>query len=123
MATGPIQCWSCGEPRGAADALCPKCRKPQPPPTAGAVVDNFAIFGIAQSFELDLQMLDERFRALSRTLHPDRFAREGPKERRYSLEQTTLLNNANRVLKDPLRRAQHLLKLHGVDASGEPQPG
>ena len=123
MTEAASQCWSCGEPRGSSDALCPKCGKPQPPPVAGSRIDNFAILGIPQGFDLDLESLGERFRSLSKRLHPDRFARGTSKERRYSLEQTTLLNNAHRTLKDPLKRAQSLLLLHGVDASGEPQPG
>jgi molecular chaperone HscB len=123
MPSAPGQCWSCGEPRGAAEALCGKCGKPQAPPPAGTLVDNFAVLGVSQNYQLDPAQLEERFRALSRKLHPDKFARGGPLERRYSLEQTTLLNNAYRNLKDPLQRAQHLLALHGVDASGEPAPG
>jgi molecular chaperone HscB len=115
------QCWSCGEARSAADALCPKCGKVQPPPPAGARVDKFAVLGVPASFEVELAQLEERHRALSRRLHPDRFARASPKERRFSLEQTTQLNDALRTLRDPVRRAQHLLALHGVDASGEPQ--
>jgi molecular chaperone HscB len=122
MAQGGSQCWSCGEPRGAQDALCPKCGKVQPPPPAGSIIDNFAILGLPQTFEIDLALLEERFRALSRRLHPDKFARAEAKERRFSLEQTTLLNNAYRTLKDPLKRAQSLLRLHGIDASGEPGP-
>ena len=120
------KCWSCGGargPPGSFDALCPACGKPQPPTAAGTRIDNFAVLGMPQGFEIDSQDLEERFRALSKKVHPDRFARGTAQERRYSLEQTTLLNNAHRVLKDPLRRAQHLLALHGVDASGEPQPG
>ncbi len=123
MTSAKSQCWSCGNERSSADALCASCGKPQPPPVAGSQIDNFAILGIPRSFDVDLAQIEERFRSLSKRLHPDRFARAGPKERRYSLEQTTLLNNAHRVLKDALRRAQHLLALHGVDASGEPQPG
>jgi molecular chaperone HscB len=123
MTQAASHCWSCGADRGSSDALCPKCGRPQPPPAAGSKIDNFAILGIPQGFDIDLPQLDERFRSLSKRLHPDRFARGTSQERRYSLEQTTLLNNGHRVLKDPLRRAQHLLALHGVDASGEPQPG
>ena len=40
-------------------------------------------------------------------------------ERRRALEQTTVLNDAYKTLKDPVRRAEHLLSLRGV--SGEPK--
>jgi len=70
-------------------------------------------------YELDERALEESFRALSRKLHPDRFARATPRERRFSLEQTTILNDANRTLRDPVKRAEHLLALRGVKVAGE----
>lgn len=123
MSTASSQCWSCGAARSLADPLCPSCGKVQAPPVAGTLVDKFAVLGLPQTFEQDEKDIEERHRALSRKLHPDRFARASAKERRFSLEQTTLLNDAARTLKDPVTRAQHLLALHGVDASGEPRPG
>jgi molecular chaperone HscB len=106
-------CWSCGAARAPADALCPSCGKVQPP-APNAAKDKFAILGLPRSFELDEGALDERFRTLSRKLHPDRFARASARERRFSLEQTTALNDAYRTLQDPARRAEHLLELRGV---------
>ncbi len=119
MTSVHAQCWSCGASRSSADALCPACGKVQPVPPAGTPVDKFAILGFDQTFDLDLQLIEERQRALSRRLHPDKFARASSKERRFALEQTTALNDAARTMRDPVLRAQHLLALHGVDASGE----
>jgi molecular chaperone HscB len=113
MSEPSVTCWSCGAARAPADALCPSCGKVQPP-APGTTPDKFAVLGVPQSFELDQGRLDERFRTLSRKLHPDRFARASAKERRFSLEQTTLLNDAYRTLQDPARRAEHLLELRGV---------
>lgn len=119
----PTPCWSCGAARRPGAALCPVCGKVQPPPaqTPGVrlVVDKFATLGLPQEFRLDEGKLDEAFRALSRKLHPDRFVRAGVQERRYSLEQTTLLNDANRTLRDPVRRAEHLLELRGIELARE----
>jgi molecular chaperone HscB len=106
-------CWSCGHEHAAAEPLCPACGKVQPPPPAGGQADKFALLGLAPSFD-EPDGLDERFRVLSRKLHPDRFARAPAQERRFSLEQTTLLNDAYRTLKDPVRRAEHVLALRGV---------
>jgi molecular chaperone HscB len=115
----PTTCWSCGKARGPTDALCPSCGKVQPPAPAGAAKDRFATLGLPRAYELDESVLEERYRSLSRKLHPDRFARAPPKERRFSLEQTTLLNDAYRTLKDPARRAEHLLELRGVRTFAE----
>ena len=111
------KCWSCGHD-AAWDALCPACGKVQPAAPIGERPDKFAILGFQPSFDQPAG-LDDNFRALSRKLHPDRFARASAQERRYSLEQTTILNDAYRTLKDPVRRAEHLLALRGV--KGEPK--
>ena len=121
-----LACWSCGAARAATDALCAGCGKVQPtaPLRAGetSVVDKFAVLGVTRGFDQDEAALEERFRAVSRRLHPDRFARAGPQERRYALEQTTRLNDAWRTLKDPVKRAEHLLELRGVHLAGEQRP-
>jgi molecular chaperone HscB len=106
-------CWSCGAARAPIDALCRSCGKVQPPPP-GVAADKFAVLGLPRRYDIDPARLDEQFRALSRKLHPDRFARASAKERRFSLEQTTLVNDAYRTLRDPARRAEHLLELRGV---------
>jgi molecular chaperone HscB len=114
-------CWSCGGGVAARDALCPSCAKVQPPAPAGASIDKFALLGLEPSFD-EPQGLDDQFRALSRKLHPDRFARATPRERRYSLEQTTLLNDAYKTVKDPVRRAEHLLALRGIKVEPKMSP-
>src|SRR5919201_1730215 len=112
-------CWSCGAARAPTDALCPGCGKVQPPPPARGVTDKFAVLGFPRAYDLDERALEESFRALSRKLHPDRFARATARERRFSLEQTTILNDAYRTLRDPVKRAEHLLELRGVRVAGE----
>jgi molecular chaperone HscB len=90
--------------------------QPVPPLRAGesVLVDKFAVLGVARSFDLEPSALEDRFRAVSRKLHPDRFARATPAERRHALEQTTRLNDAYRTLKDPAKRGEHLLELRGL---------
>jgi molecular chaperone HscB len=114
-------CWSCGKDRAPTDALCPPCGKvqPQAPGTTAGLLDKFAVLGLPRNYAQDLAKVGEAFRGLSRKLHPDRFARASPRERRFSLEQTTQLNDAYRVVKDPVRRAEHLLELRGVKLARE----
>ena len=52
---------------------------------------------------------------MSRRLHPDLNARAGSQEQEWSLEQSSLLNDAYRTLKDPIKRTQYLLHLEGVE--------
>ncbi|MEX2263011.1 MAG: Fe-S protein assembly co-chaperone HscB [Bryobacteraceae bacterium] len=82
-------------------------------PELGA--DYFEFLGLERRLNLDSSEMERRFYALSRQLHPDRFVRRGEKERQYSLDATAVLNDAYRTLKDPIARAEYLLKLNGFD--------
>lgn len=95
--------------------FCPHCSKIQPPPGG----DYFSVFGLEPRLNIDLAALEREFHRLSRKLHPDRFARAGENEREWSLSDTALLNDAYRTLKDPLRRTEYLLKLHGAEIGEE----
>ncbi|MGA8440546.1 MAG: Fe-S protein assembly co-chaperone HscB [Candidatus Sulfotelmatobacter sp.] len=102
-------CWSCGTMR--AVHFCESCGKVQPP----APVDYFTFFGLPRKLNLDVAALEKDFYELSRKLHPDINARAGSQEQEWSLQQSSLLNDAHRTLKDPIRRTQYLLKLAGVE--------
>src|SRR5580704_9845716 len=102
-------CWSCGTMR--ATHFCEACGKVQPP----APVDYFAFFGLPRKLNLDLSTLEKDFYELSRKLHPDLNARAGSQEQEWSLQQSSLLNDAHRTLKDPIKRTQYLLHLEGVE--------
>jgi molecular chaperone HscB len=92
------------------------CGAIQPP---GGVVDHFATLGAARRYDLDAAELERRYKELTRKLHPDRFAKADPRARRYSLERATRVNDAYKVLRDPVRRAEYLLKLGGIDVADE----
>ena len=111
-----MTCWSCKGDVAEGTVFCPSCRKIQP---VGRNEDHFSLLGLPREFALDLPELERRFRDLSRLLHPDRFARAEPRERRLSLERATRLNDAYRALKDWRRRAAYLLKLAGTDVFAE----
>ncbi len=102
-------CWSCGTMR--AVHFCESCGKVQPP----APVDYFSFFGLPRKLNLDGAALEKDFYQLSRKLHPDLSARAGSQEQEWSLQQSSLLNDAYRTLKDPIKRTQYLLKLEGVE--------
>lgn len=102
-------CWSCGAMRAAQ--FCSSCGKVQPP----APVDYFAFFGLPVKLNLDVNTLEKSFYELSRKLHPDINARAGSQEQEWSLEQSSLLNDAYRTLRDPIKRTEYLLKLEGVE--------
>ena len=73
-------------------------------------------------FGLDLSLLEQRHRDLSRALHPDRHAASGAAERRMALGRAIEVNEAFRALKDPVRRAQALLARRGVQSGEGKEP-
>jgi molecular chaperone HscB len=111
----PVACWSCSVAHNESTLFCPQCSKIQPPPGG----NYFSVFGLLPRLGLDLGMLEHEFHKLSRKLHPDRFARAGPNEKEWSLADTALLNDAYRTLRDPVRRTEYLLKLHGAEIGEE----
>ena len=102
-------CWSCGDMRAAH--FCAACGKVQPP----APVDYFTFFGLPPKLNVDVAQLEKDFYGLSRKLHPDLSARASNLEQEWSLEQSSLLNDAYRTLRDPIKRTEYLLHLEGVE--------
>jgi len=102
-------CWSCGTMR--AVHFCSSCGKVQPP----VPVDYFTFFGFPRKLNLDTAELEKEFYALSRRLHPDVFGQSDDRERTWSLEQSSMLNDAYRTLKDPIKRTEYLLRLEGIE--------
>ena len=115
-------CWSCQKAAGDG-MLCVHCKAVQPPDRKA---DYFRVFGIPTEFAVDASELERRYKEMTKVLHPDRFARADDQARRASLERSVQLNEAWQTLKDPVRRAEYLLSLRGIDVgetSGVGRPG
>jgi molecular chaperone HscB len=102
-------CWQCGQP-DAGSLFCRFCSKLLAPNT-----DYFQFFDLPRHLDIDTAELQRRFYALSRLLHPDSYTRAGERERRYSLEATAILNDSYRTLRDPVLRAEYMLKENGLE--------
>jgi len=81
-------------------------------------VDPFATLGLPRRYDVDLPAVEKTHRELSRALHPDRFVNAGASERRDALSKAVEVNEAWRIVRDPIRRAEALLELAGA-AVGE----
>ena len=106
-------CWSCGDMRAAA--FCTSCGRVQPP----APTDFFSFFGLPRKLNVEPSALEKAFYQMSRKLHPDVYATASGREQEWSLQQSSLLNDAYRTLKDPIARTEYLLKLEGVEFEGQ----
>ena len=75
----------------------------------------FELFEFEESFSVESSLLDERFRELQKNFHPDRFANGTDREKRASVQFSSLLNEAYQTLKHTLPRALYLLQLKDFD--------
>ena len=75
----------------------------------------FELFEIPVAYDIDLNLLQQKYTALQQAVHPDRFASAGDQEKRLSMQQTSHINEAYQTLKDPVARALYMLKLKGMD--------
>ncbi len=80
---------------------------------------HFEIFGLPASVDLDVKALEQSSRTKLLEVHPDRLANADAATRRKAAELAASLNEAVKVLRDPIRRAFYLLKLKGVDLESE----
>ncbi len=89
-----------------------------------AVPDFFALLGVPRRWSIDRDALERSYLELAARVHPDRFSGAPPRERRQAMEQSAALNEAYRTLRDPVARAEYLVKLGGIDLdSSDPVHG
>jgi molecular chaperone HscB len=86
------------------------------------MVDPFDTLGIAPQFDVDLTAVEKRYRELARVLHPDRHLTSSPGERRMALGKAVEVNEAWRLVRDPIRRAEAILRRHGVKIEEGKEP-
>lgn len=110
-----MTCWNCQAETHAAP-FCPACGRIA---ARAPGATHFDAFALPRGVDVDVPALEKAYCELSLKLHPDRFSHAEARERRLSLEQTTALNEAYKVLRDPVRRAFYVLKLAGVDLERE----
>ena len=79
----------------------------------------FELFGLPPRYALDAATLELSWRTLAARVHPDRYATATPAERRVAMQWAAIINEAYRVLKTPLARAQYLCEQAGCDIGAE----
>ena len=89
------------------------------PSTAPSRQDYFAIFGLPRKLWIEMPGLEQKFLQLSWKLHPDNFVNASVEEQADSLKRSSALNDAYRVLRDPVARVEYLLEIEGARKEGE----
>lgn len=113
VSNSPITCPTCHATL-TCPVFCSTCRVPN---ESALNLDYFQLLNLRPTFTIDEASLNNAFRAATRLIHPDRFANADDAAKSTAIRLSALLNEAARTLKDPLLRAEYLLKLaYGPDA-------
>jgi molecular chaperone HscB len=81
--------------------------------------NHFELFNLPARFDIDAGALDTAYRDVQGRVHPDRFVNATDAERRVAMQWATRANEAYQTLKNPMKRAQYLCELNGVDLKTE----
>src|SRR5260370_34781055 len=87
--------------------------------TQSKTVDYFVIFGLPRKLWIEMSTLEQKFLQMSWKLHPDNFVNAPEQERELSLQRSSELNDAYRVLRDPVARVEYLLGIEGARKEGD----
>ena len=72
----------------------------------------FALFDLPVAFQVDSALLNERYLALQKSLHPDNFSAASAQEQRLAMQKSAEINDALRILKDPITRADSIIAIN-----------
>ena len=107
--TVPSKCLQCNSEL-KCPIVCAGCHTLYPLPET---VDYFDLFRLPRRYRIDVEELEGKFLSISRNIHPDYFGGESEEMRRLAVRLSAELNEAVRVLKDPVLRAGYLLEQAG----------
>src|SRR6266478_342467 len=79
----------------------------------------FELFEVPRKLWIEMSALEKKFLELSWKLHPDKFVNASAEAQELSLRRSSELNDAYRVLRDPVARVEYLLGLEGMRKEGE----
>ncbi len=85
--------------------ICEECQHLQDSHDA----NFFEILNIPQSYQIDVEQLEENYEELTALLHPDLYANHSSHIQSLSRQYSILLNQAYKTCKDDLERAIYLL--------------
>lgn len=115
----PYKCFHCEAQFPALQPRCPACDRLVDLPEGA---NHFDVLGVPETLSFDPAALQERFYALSRQTHPDRFATAGMLDQARAARWSTAVNRAYQTLREPLSRAHYVLERHGIATSDKQVP-
>ncbi|VDL23641.1 unnamed protein product, partial [Hymenolepis diminuta] len=111
-------CWSCLKRINCKTFIC-ECGKIQ---SVSPHISYFELFNFPPSMNINLREMSRQKRTLLQAFHPDKFVRASAEEKRISKLATSFINDACKVLADPISRAEYILTLNGSECSSKSVP-
>ncbi len=84
-------------------------------------MNYFQLFNVEASFDVDLNQLSQTYQTLQKAVHPDRFAHASSQEQLLAVQKSAEINDGYQILKQPIKRAEYILKLRDIDMPDEQQ--
>lgn len=85
-------------------------------------MDPFDLLSIPPQFLISIPDVEKRYREVSRALHPDKYLGRPASERRMALSRAIEVNEAWRILRDPIKRAEALFRRAGFQVGDRAEP-
>ena len=82
-------------------------------------MNYFQLLDLEVKFNLDIKKLTQLYQSLQKKVHPDRFAHATSQEQLLAVQKSSMINDAYQTLKNPLKRAEYMLKIRGTAMPNE----
>ncbi|KAG5187692.1 hypothetical protein JKP88DRAFT_178695 [Tribonema minus] len=102
------RCGSCGAPVSKVGLFC-ECGRMQP--LSHSAISYFELLDCPFGVIIDPKLVERRFWALQKQLHPDLHAVKSQEEQAISAANTAFVNQAYQTLRDPVKRVRYVLQL------------
>ena len=83
------------------------------------MINYFELFQLPIQLPIDNGQLTANYQQLQRQYHPDNFAQATDNEKVAIIQKSAMINDGYQTLKNPLKAAEYLLSLQGVDVAIE----
>ncbi len=83
------------------------------------MTNYFELFQLPIKLPIDSGQLTVNYQQLQRQYHPDNFAQATDNEKVAIIQKSAMINDGYQTLKNPLKAAEYLLSLQGVDVAIE----
>tara|TARA_Y100000389_G_scaffold204554_1_gene257941 strand:+ start:2508 stop:2963 length:456 start_codon:yes stop_codon:yes gene_type:complete len=76
--------------------------------------NHFEIFNINPRLDLNMDFIEEKYLELQLKSHPDLMINKSPEAQQKAANDSSNINNAYEILKDPLKRAIYFLEINNI---------